>query len=250
MCRGATTSSKSEKAFALANPPAKFKHRNNEEETPTLQAPSFEVTFNPTITNSSGCLRACRDAILESCPKARMAFVSLHSRELSNEASHIVISCLQLDGISLIQHQIAPCEIIRMEQRLMNSDNSTWCLAFKGLVALKIASRLTKVRQSEAVKALTTTTNSEDLPAQKTSGQHVKKIYRARKNPIFGFSQEDLCNSYTRQLDKLYKHYCPVKRNSVPMLIQQYRGREDYLLRKVKRKYTTRQKSNRQAIYV
>merc|ERR1711918_22246 len=38
----------------------------------------------------------------------------------------------------------------------------------------------------------------------------------------------------------------PCKAQSVPMLIQQYRGREDYLLRKVKRKYTTRQKSNRQ----
>jgi hypothetical protein len=179
-----------------------------------------------------------------------MAFVSLHSRELSNAASHIVISCLELDGISLVQHQIAPCEIIRMEQRLMNSDNSTWCLAFKGLVALKIASRLTKVRQSETVKALTATTKLEHKPVQKLDRQHVKKIYRTRKNPIFGFSQEDVCNSYTRQLDKLYKHYCPVKRHSVPLLIQQYRGREEYLLRKVKRKYTTRSNSHRQAIYV
>jgi len=275
MCRGTQLRSSS-KTFALANPPATFKNRKSdlaemtqsEKENchaaancvvpipvkqTTFDAPSFEIYFNPTIPNSTGCLRACRDAIFESCPEAKMSFVSVRSSDLSNKASHIVISCVELDGISLIQHQIAPCEIIRMEQRLMNSDNSTWCLAFRGLVALKIASRLTKVRQSDAVKQVVSKLRSEEanstnLPPKNAEPE--QKSYKARQNPIFGFSQDDVRNSYTRQLDKLYKHYCPVKRHSVPMLLQQYHGREEYLLRKVKSKYSSSKQSSRQAIYV
>lgn len=265
MCRGTHSSSSQSKQFALANPPTTFKNRKSdlsemqiEEQNHCLpiDSPRFEICFNPTIPSSSGCLRACRDAILESCPQAKMTFVSVRSSELSNKASHIVVTCVELDGVSLIQNQIAPCEIIRMEQRLMNSDNSTWCLAFRGLVALKIASRLTKVRQTDTLKLLSQKVGIESKLANERSEplkNFAKKVYKARTNPIFGFSQDDVRNSYTRQLDKLYKHYCPVKRHSVPMLLQQYRGREEYLLRKVKSKYvclSSKPRSRQQAIYV
>jgi len=282
MCRGPPSKTAVDKEFTLGNPPPTFKNRSSfttdrrgqtqwtgnfkggvkvqqqansftkAEKSKIMEPtpPKFEVHFSPAIANSAGCLRACRDAVFESSPNARIDFVSVSTTELTNKSSHIVITCVELDCIPLVRNGIAPCEIIRMEQRLMNSDNSTWCLAFRGLVALKSASRLTKLRQIQLSKLHSPDSAADDLQNLKPSTyvmsknerqirkkDPVKLVYTARKNPIFGFSSDDVRNSYHRQVDKLYKHYCPVKRSSVPMLMQQYHGREEYLLKKVKSKY-------------
>jgi len=274
MCRAPSNTSPNQ-VFALAKPPSTFKNRKgspatvhkiqkvewhsiDQQEIRKIEAkglppPKFEVHFNPTISNAAGALRACRSAVFESSPSARIDFVSVNSKELTNRSSHIVITCVELDSIPLVKNGIAPCEIIRMEQRLMNSDNSTWCLAFRGLVALKSASRLTKLRQVQLSKLCSPQSTVDDIQLQHTyipahQKQPVKKVYKERKNPIFGFSSDDLRNSYTRQIDKLYKHHCPSKRQSVPTLVKQYRGKEEYLLQKVRSKYCN--PASRQAIYV
>lgn len=294
MCRPSSSTVPSGRPVTLGNLPSTFKNRsdfvsppgklvgeqyrpsatyaNDGLVKPKVQShvgsapPKFEVLFNPSITNSAGCLRACKDAIFESSPKANIDFISVNNSELANYASHIVITCVELDSISLQKNGIPPCEIIRIEQRLMNSDNSTWCLAFRGLVALKTASRLTKLRQTQLCKLRSPdsiTDNIYQYSSANPPAKHythaplepqfkptpkkdpVKTVYKARKNPIFGFSSDDLRNSYTRQLDKLYKHYCPSKRQSVPALMQQYCGREEYLLRKVKAKYCSKPATTR-----
>lgn len=296
MCRPSSSTVPSGRSVTLGNPPTTFKNRSDFASPPGKPVgeqyrqsatyandglgkpkahqghapPKFEVLFNPSITNSAGCLRACRDAIFESSPKANIDFVSVNGSELANYASHIVITCVELDSISLEQNGISPCEIIRMEQRLMNSDNSTWCLAFRGLVALKTASRLTKLRQTQLCKLRSPDSITDNIyhynsaippakhpthaplelqPKPAPKKDPVKTVYKARKNPIFGFSSDDLHNSYTRQVDKLYKHYCPSKRQSVPALMQQYRGREEYLLCKVKAKYCSKPATTR-SMYV
>merc|ERR1712137_1191063 len=116
-----------------------------------------------------------------------------------NEASHIVITCVDLDGI-----------------------------------ALETASRLTKLRQLSLSKIC----SQPHKPCKSHSQiEYAKKVFKERANPIFGFSEDDIRNSYTRQIDKLYKVHNPVKRQSVPALVQQYRGREEHLLQKVRAKY-------------
>jgi len=228
--------------------------------TSGMDPPKFEVYFNPTIPDSAGSIQACKEAVFESFPAGSVTFVCVCSAELRNMASHIVIRCVELDGIPLVENGIAPCEIIRMEQRLMNCNNSTWCLAFRGLVALKAASRLKRLRQMQHSKGCSPQSSAANLqclePApvveKKKEQKGAQTVFRpkARKNPIFGFSQDDVRNSYTRQIDKMYKRYCPQKRSSVPMLLKQYEGREEYLLNKVKAKYCNSQHARRPPIHV